>query len=851
MGTSRSSGSLPRCSVPSIMSMQRVIGAPRNRAESHAVAQPSQPPPIFGRSSSQAQFSASEAALLVPAARAMRSNSHAGLTEVSLEEVAEEETSDLGSSPTSHSITFTIPEDSESSPPPCSSLPVSFIADMKLFRKNIDGESILHILACRGHAQLLATILKVAERLKHIMGHDELSVVTERDGFTLRTPIEEGLMVGNLECVRLLLDFAENVNIMKKLFRDPDLMKVAVLFDQGGSAKNMEALKMLICYGFKTGLGKSVTLADLKEQRDVTRLLLFYQTQVVNALEFATVHQNNTVSIKTGHIKWEGFNLRHLDGEWFHDANCAIDTVSRLFHDPDYKVHMFFRQTQAFFRRLGASCLAYFSSTDIPLSLERSYVVPLVEINLTENHLVTLPPELFQQRHLRTLRLSHNELTHLPSSGSLHQTLYNCPRLRELDLDWNQLQTLPEEFCRGVGNSLEQLNVVHNRLTELPPGLWVMRQLRKLKLNSNSLSRLHWLSDPKCYVDPGLSRKVVMSFEVGSDGSLRVAAGSETVNNEEEIYHVKRYLENLMAFLKTAMVLLLERDDPDVNLVREVINLHWERYKCAENASYEPQLASNSIVNLLFDRVEEEGNSPLIQQGFTSLEELHLDQNCFTELPWDLPCLAPRLKKFFITENNLTDVDIVRGSPSRIMTICLSKNQIVSTAKRRSVALPCASFLFLLSTQPDRTGFGDYCAHCQHSSLETLAKLTLDSNHLESVELVDISSNVEKDKSAGELLDYASITIRPLYPFLTFLNLAGNFLTQVPRSLEKFSHLSYLNLSGNAGITVLPEEMGMLNPQVFLTLGLNGLFIKNIPHSIIKTGVTRNIICYLKSIREK
>ena len=69
--------------------------------------------------------------------------------------------------------------------------------------------------------------------------------------------------------------------------------------------------------------------------------------------------------------------------------------------------------------------------------------------------------------------------------------------------------------------------------------------------------------------------------------------------------------------------------------------------------------------------------------------------------------------------------------------------------------------------------------------------------------------------------------------------------------MEKYSHLSYLNLSQNVGIRELPEEMGMLNPQVFLTLGLEGLFIKNMPHSIVKTGNTRNIICYLKSIREK
>ena len=164
-------------------------------------------------------------------------------------------------------------------------IPASFIPDIKLFRKNMDGKSILHILAYQGHSQLLGTVLKVAERLKHVLEDDELSVLTQRDGFTLRTPIEEGLMVGNVESVRLLIEFAENTQLMKRLFEDEDLLKVAVLFDQGGPARNVEALKMLIEFGFNSGLAKSITLADLKEHCDVTRLLLFYQTQIVNSLD--------------------------------------------------------------------------------------------------------------------------------------------------------------------------------------------------------------------------------------------------------------------------------------------------------------------------------------------------------------------------------------------------------------------------------------------------------------------------------------------------------------------------------------------------------------------------------------
>ena len=859
LGLCRNSGSLPRNALPSPnlgSNCHRLLGAPRVRAETDAPnlvteVESSQ----IGRSSSHVHVSN---ALMGVLTETNRSNSEIGLVEEDETDQSEcsvtvpnegVERNEPTLSPQTR-VTFSIPEDSEppKAPPPSNPIPVSFISDMKLFRKNTAGESILHILASHGHSKLLATILRVAERIRYTMGKDELDIVTERDGFTVRTPIEEGLMTGNLECVHLLIEFAKTIDTMQRLFEDQDLMKVAVLFDKEGSAKNMEALKMLIGYGFKTGLGKSITLADLKEQRDVTRLLLFYQTQVVNSVEFATVHPNQMVSLKAGRVKWEGFNLRHIDGEWFHDANCAVDSVSRIFHDPNHRVHNLNRQLQAFFCKLGASCLSYFSNLDIPSSLERLYVVPLVEINLTENHLMTLPAELFQQRHLRTLLLSHNDLSQLPESQNMNQTLYNCPKLQTLNLDWNQLTTLPEEFCRGVGQSLEELNLVRNRLTDLPPGLWMMRKLKKLKLNSNRLTRLHRFSDPQCYSDPSLSQNIVMMFEASPEGELKVTNG-QVERKEEDIYHTKQYLQNLMSFLKTVLV-LMGRDDPSINLAKVVIDIHWQRYNRTKNPSHEPHLPQ--IIDALFDQIESEGNPSLIDRGFMRLEELHLNENCFQELPWDLPCLVPGLRKLFIMENELSDVDIVQGSPVSITTLCLSKNQIVNTTKKRSVALPCGSLPFLLCMQPDRTSYRDYCTHCQRSTLEKLAKLTLDSNRLEKFELVNISSDVAEQSTESA---FASIDINPLFPNLTFLNLANNLLACVPRNMEKFSHLSYLNLSQNVGIRELPEKMGMLNPQVFLTLGLEGLFIRNIPHSIMKTGITqnstRNIICYLKSIREK
>ena len=829
----------------------------RPRAESHEPLQIMlhHPSGIF-RSSSHIQV-IPETSGPIPI-NTLRSNSQSVFSEDDLTDSNDDTMTSIpnGCSENSHTppspVTFNIPEEPDLPLSPTSvELPVSFITDMKLFRKNMAGESILHVLACHGHSELLSIILKVVERIKHAMADDELSVLTQRDGFTLRTPIEEGLVVGNLECVCLLIEFAKNIKLMNKLFEDDDLLKVAVLFNQGGSDKNIDALKMLIGYGFKLGLGKCVTIADLKEQSEVTRLLLFYQTQVINSQEFAKVHPNHTVSLKVGHVKWEGFNLRHIDGKWIHDANRAVESVSRVFHDPEYKVHKLYRYTQDFFCKLGASCLSYFANLDLPSFLERSYIVPLVEINLAENHLTSLPPEIFQQRHLRTLRLSHNELEELPTSRNISETTYACPRLHKLELDWNQLETIPEELCHGVGNSLEVLDLVHNKLTELPPGLWMMRKLKKLKLNHNSLTHLHRFSSPHYFTDPLLSQRVVTLFEAGPDGELCITEGGKVVREPKIMNKIKYYLDHLISFLKTVLV-LLGKDEPNINLAQEVINIHWQRYNSTNNATYVPRPASSSVIDAIFDMMEEDCEISHLQCGFNSLQELHLNQNNFKEFPWDLPCLAPNLRKLYLNKNKITDIDIIHSSPSKIETLCLSENNIVNTTKCRPNTLPCGFPLFLLSVQPERGGCDRYCTHCLHASLDSVTKLTLNFNQLETFNIIDLGHAHEETLSKDNQ-GFTSIDIQLLFPNVLLLDLASNLLKHVPRGIEKLSHLSCLNLSGNTAITELPEEMGMLNPQVFLTLYLEGVFIKNIPPNMSTSNVgnTRNIICYLKSIREK
>ena len=729
---------------------------------------------------------------------------------------------------------------------PDSPLSPSFISGMKLFRKNTEGESVLHVLASEGHLELLRKVLKVAEILQHSLEPGELDVLTHRDGFTRQTPVEVGILKGNLGCVRALIEFVEKTDQIKKLSSDENLLKIAVF------SGNINAVKLLVEFGFYLGIAKAITLADM-EHHEMLRLLLYYQTEIVNALEFSTVHCSRTVSLKTGAVKWEGVNLQHMKKEWLYDSYSAVDFVSCVFNNPKGPVLDSSRYSREFFKQLGANCLDYFSSTvptpsSLPpslTSLSRYHLIPIQEVNLMENQLQAVPPELFQMPHLRVLKLSRNELQELPSSEALNEVLYSSSKLRRLHLDWNKLRSLPEDLCRGLGSSLEELNASFNQLTDLPPGLWAMKNLKKLSLSHNKLSHLHIFSKSRYFLDAELTRRVVTSFEVTPSGQLRCMEDRATGEAHKVLLQVERYLLQLASFIKT--VRAMREESSSVSAVQMAIDVHWQRYRELDNYQSSPIRKQCTKVESLDSGDEDEG-SMLVQTGLSSLQYLDLSYNSFCELPWDLPCIAPNIHRVDLRNNEITNLDIIHTCPSNASTLWLSHNKIANTMKLRSPTLPCGSLLLLLSAQPERTN--NYCTHCHRSRLEQLTNLALDHNCLTSFEVVRPMLGSSEDLPEHLSSSYDSIVLEPLFPRLSVLSLSHNQLARVPAKLYKLLSLSSLSLSFNL-ITELPEELGKMNPHILLNLQLEGLFLRNIPQSEVEGGNCRSIISYLKSIREK
>ncbi|KAF0046903.1 hypothetical protein F2P81_000536 [Scophthalmus maximus] len=103
-------------------------------------------------------------------------------------------------------------------------------------------------------------------------------------------------------------------------------------------------------------------------------------------------------------------------------------------------------------------------------------------MDISRNHMESLPDWLCEAKKLEVLDVSHNLITELPAR------LLCSNSLRKLSTGHNQLQKLPERVERPL---LEVLDVQHNQLVELPCNLFLKSDsLRCLNASANKLEHL-------------------------------------------------------------------------------------------------------------------------------------------------------------------------------------------------------------------------------------------------------------------------------------------------------------------------------------------------------------------------
>ncbi|HYP27434.1 MAG TPA: COR domain-containing protein [Blastocatellia bacterium] len=118
--------------------------------------------------------------------------------------------------------------------------------------------------------------------------------------------------------------------------------------------------------------------------------------------------------------------------------------------------------------------------TSLPPEIAR--LTSLTVIDLSFNQLKTLPPEVTKLTNLTELNLSHNRLTTLPPE------ITKLTNLADLDLSGNELTSLPPEITRLTG--LTRLGLRGNKLKIVPPEIARLTSLAVIDLSLNQLKTL-------------------------------------------------------------------------------------------------------------------------------------------------------------------------------------------------------------------------------------------------------------------------------------------------------------------------------------------------------------------------
>ena len=118
-----------------------------------------------------------------------------------------------------------------------------------------------------------------------------------------------------------------------------------------------------------------------------------------------------------------------------------------------------------------------YNNTLMPLS-----ALPNLMLDISNNELLVLPPEIGNLTHLTSLRCSGNLLHQLP------QETTSLKRLRELDCRNNALKILPENISKL--RSLRRMDVAVNRLRNLPESIVKLNALQHLDCSYNELEAL-------------------------------------------------------------------------------------------------------------------------------------------------------------------------------------------------------------------------------------------------------------------------------------------------------------------------------------------------------------------------
>nr|XP_047128450.1 leucine-rich repeat serine/threonine-protein kinase 1 [Hydra vulgaris] len=425
----------------------------------------------------------------------------------------------------------------------------------------------------------------------------------------------------------------------------------------------------------------------------------------------------------------------------------------------------------------------------------------ITHINLSQNYLELVPVIIFQLPLLKKLNLSHNKLSKLPilsddekkncinNSETLSMS-WNCPRLEELELQHNLLETLPKNVFEMP--ALQAINCGNNKISFLPFDMWIAKSLKILVLDNNCLTDLP-----------------VFDESAKSSSKFQEKSVSDSQNERE---NRKK-----------------EEKDIDVRSKKNAFATSKE-FLFKKRPTWEDE----------FDDSDEEESAFSKKIG---LDKLDLSNNKFTEIPLGLACLAPNLTKLSLNHNQIAVVDCMYLFPENLSNLQLVGNSMKTFNLAEPKNLGC--YAFAKRKISKRLSFPNesyFCQHRKHRQLNKLCFLDLSNNALDNISFFvsNTSFKIPHTPSNSEVFCRN----------LKTLDISNNKLISFPDGIEKLNKLNWLVAYHNK-ITTLPSELGLCS-EIY-ALQMDSILLKQLPRHIIDNYEDKKIkplIRHLKSLHD-
>lgn len=377
-------------------------------------------------------------------------------------------------------------------------------------------------------------------------------------------------------------------------------------------------------------------------------------------------------------------------------------------------------------------------------------------LNLTRNRIRSTEnlgfsgDECSALKEISALDLSWNELRVIPENWAVSK----LRRLQHLNLQHNNISELSSETLTGL-NALRTLNLSYNHIDQIPSGLFSSsKELREILLQNNELYEL-----PK-----GVFHQLTQLLVLDLSKNLLT---SHHINNETFAGLIRLVILNLSHNSLTRL---------DSKTFRElyflqVLNLRNNSIGYIDDNTFTP-LYNLHELNLAENRLHT--LSDKLFNGLQVLSKLTLNNNLISIVELNVFKNCSDLKELDLSSNQLQDVPEALKDLSVLRTLDLGENQIVQFRAGAFKNLIQLNGLRVIDNQIEKITKGMF------EDLPHLSVLNMAKNRIQSIERGSFDANKE----------------------IEAIRLDGNFVSDINGIFSGLSSLLWLNLAGKLSLSL-------------------------------------------------